>query len=276
MEAKLVPERGYELELLHVLPIRGGGISGALIWDVTLNQWVAGGPWGEANIFTIAPRAGGNADDGQGISLMSVGGTASFHVANNTSYVNSLPARRFSTSAAANQDAGFRGGAGQVSTNFIAGGANAAGFEVIIRATPMIAVVGSRLVLGMSGGATTPCTSEPSVALNTVFYGWDSTDSNWQLMHNDGAGVATKINTLVPFVQEIPVQVHIRARNGVFSCQLLQLAAGGIRTLLHSAALTLDIPAAGTVMGINTTIGNAALGIIQELRYHHIAGRFGL
>jgi UDP-N-acetylglucosamine--N-acetylmuramyl-(pentapeptide) pyrophosphoryl-undecaprenol N-acetylglucosamine transferase len=29
METLLVPERGYELELLHVLPIRGGGIAGA-------------------------------------------------------------------------------------------------------------------------------------------------------------------------------------------------------------------------------------------------------
>jgi UDP-N-acetylglucosamine--N-acetylmuramyl-(pentapeptide) pyrophosphoryl-undecaprenol N-acetylglucosamine transferase len=30
METKLVPERGYELELLRVLPIRGGGVLGAL------------------------------------------------------------------------------------------------------------------------------------------------------------------------------------------------------------------------------------------------------
>jgi UDP-N-acetylglucosamine--N-acetylmuramyl-(pentapeptide) pyrophosphoryl-undecaprenol N-acetylglucosamine transferase len=30
METKLVPERGYELELVKVLPIRGGGLSGAL------------------------------------------------------------------------------------------------------------------------------------------------------------------------------------------------------------------------------------------------------
>jgi UDP-N-acetylglucosamine--N-acetylmuramyl-(pentapeptide) pyrophosphoryl-undecaprenol N-acetylglucosamine transferase len=30
METKLVPERGYELELVRVVPIRGGGLSGAL------------------------------------------------------------------------------------------------------------------------------------------------------------------------------------------------------------------------------------------------------
>lgn len=30
METKLVPERGYELELVKVLPIRGGGLAGAL------------------------------------------------------------------------------------------------------------------------------------------------------------------------------------------------------------------------------------------------------
>lgn len=31
METKLVPERGYELELLRVLPIRGGGVRGAVL-----------------------------------------------------------------------------------------------------------------------------------------------------------------------------------------------------------------------------------------------------
>src|SRR4051812_22362900 len=30
METRIVPERGYQLELLNVLPIRGAGVSGAL------------------------------------------------------------------------------------------------------------------------------------------------------------------------------------------------------------------------------------------------------
>ncbi|MEP7052557.1 MAG: glycosyltransferase, partial [Pseudomonadota bacterium] len=30
METRVVPERGYELELMRVLPIRGGGLGGAL------------------------------------------------------------------------------------------------------------------------------------------------------------------------------------------------------------------------------------------------------
>ncbi|HEY2405627.1 MAG TPA: undecaprenyldiphospho-muramoylpentapeptide beta-N-acetylglucosaminyltransferase [Polyangiaceae bacterium] len=62
METRVVPERGYELELMGVLPIRGGGLGGAL-----RGIWRAAGslPAGRALVSKYAPAA-----------LLSIGGYA--------------------------------------------------------------------------------------------------------------------------------------------------------------------------------------------------------
>ncbi|HEY4156783.1 MAG TPA: undecaprenyldiphospho-muramoylpentapeptide beta-N-acetylglucosaminyltransferase [Polyangiaceae bacterium] len=54
METRVVPERGYELELMGVLPIRGGGVGGAL-----RGIWRAAGslPEGRALVSKYAPAA---------------------------------------------------------------------------------------------------------------------------------------------------------------------------------------------------------------------------
>ena len=54
METKLVPERGYELRLLEVLPIRGGGVSGALRG---IGRAAASLPQARAIVKGIAPEA---------------------------------------------------------------------------------------------------------------------------------------------------------------------------------------------------------------------------
>lgn len=54
METKAVPARGYRLELMRVLPIRGGGIKGAL---KGMMRAAAALPEGRALVHQIAPRA---------------------------------------------------------------------------------------------------------------------------------------------------------------------------------------------------------------------------
>jgi UDP-N-acetylglucosamine--N-acetylmuramyl-(pentapeptide) pyrophosphoryl-undecaprenol N-acetylglucosamine transferase len=54
METKLVPERGYELELVKVLPIRGGGLSGALRG---IGRAAGSIPDARAIVARVAPRA---------------------------------------------------------------------------------------------------------------------------------------------------------------------------------------------------------------------------
>ena len=43
-------------------------------------------------------------------------------------------------------------------------------------------------------GGTTATTTVPSNLTNCIFAGWDSADTNLQIMHNDGSGTCTKID----------------------------------------------------------------------------------
>ncbi len=54
METRVVPERGYELELMRVLPIRGGGVLGALRGIARAAGSV---PEARALLKKLAPRA---------------------------------------------------------------------------------------------------------------------------------------------------------------------------------------------------------------------------
>lgn len=70
------------------------------------------------------------------------------------------------------------------------------GFHLIIRfggATGM-ATATHRFYAGMSSLTTAPTDVNPSTWANIIGVGYDSTDSNWQIMHKTGTGAATKIN----------------------------------------------------------------------------------
>jgi UDP-N-acetylglucosamine--N-acetylmuramyl-(pentapeptide) pyrophosphoryl-undecaprenol N-acetylglucosamine transferase len=54
METRIVPQRGYELELVRVLPIRGGGVPGALRGAA---RALAAIPESRALLRRLAPRA---------------------------------------------------------------------------------------------------------------------------------------------------------------------------------------------------------------------------
>lgn len=57
-----------------------------------------------------------------------------------------------------------------------------------------------RFFLGYSRATVVGSTSEPSALLNIAAFAKDSTDTNLQFMVNDGAGVATKVDTGIPMV----------------------------------------------------------------------------
>jgi hypothetical protein len=191
-------------------------------------------------------------------------------------YTESIPGNQWLSGVGANVDCGGRGGAGQLSTLLLRGAsASIGGFSLILRIAPRIAPFGSRGFFGVNGGTTTLCVAEPSANLNCCGYAWDSTDANWQLLHNDAAGVGTKTDTLAPHTEETVYDIAITA-DGVdgFSMSLYSVTAAA-KTLLHSAVVNTDIPAGSVPMGVNCTLGNAALGIGVLMRFHSMAGYWG-
>lgn len=68
------------------------------------------------------------------------------------------------------------------------------GFDVTIQFSIIATVSDRQLYAGLAPGTTTFNTGNPSNALNSIMLGMDSTDTNLQIMHNDGTGSCTKID----------------------------------------------------------------------------------
>lgn len=73
------------------------------------------------------------------------------------------------------------------------------GFAVTLCAGPDTGVTTSgstdRFWMGLRASTSAPTDVEPSSLVNAIGLGYDAADSTMQVMHNDGSGTATKINT---------------------------------------------------------------------------------
>lgn len=95
--------------------------------------------------------------------------------------------------------------------------------------------------------SVSPGVSQPSAFLNCAGYGKDSADVNLFLMHNDGSGACTKVDTGVTFASLIDKLLRVRIRfmptSGAVAIQIANMETGAT---IHSATLTLNIPDADT------------------------------
>lgn len=76
------------------------------------------------------------------------------------------------------------------------GSVTAGGFFFSARFGTPTVVANQRVLVGLSNSTSAiPTTQDPAVGLvNFIGAGWSSADANLQIMHNDGAGNATKVN----------------------------------------------------------------------------------
>ena len=97
------------------------------------------------------------------------------------------------TAASTTAAAGFRGAANQWTVG--AATAGDGGFLSIMRWGPAtgVSTATTRAFCGMRQTAA-PTDVEPSTLVNMVGMGWDAADTNIQIMQNDAAGTATKID----------------------------------------------------------------------------------
>lgn len=97
------------------------------------------------------------------------------------------------TTAAATAVAGFRGSANQFWRGNAAG---LGGFFFVCRWAPATgqATATKRAFCGLTGSTAAPTDVNPSTLLNIMGMGHDAGDANWQMLFNDGAGTATKVD----------------------------------------------------------------------------------
>ena len=164
------------------------------------------------------PAGNGTAITADGALGLAITGTAT---AANVDVTNIHTALRrieyLVTAAATNAVAGFRISVG---SQFWRGNASGlGGFSYLCQWGPATGVATStaRAFVGMSALTTQPTDVNPSTLLTMIGMGWDATDANIQLMHNDGAGTATKIDLGASF--PVPVDDRTKAYELQLFCE---------------------------------------------------------
>lgn len=185
-----------------------------------------------------------------GISVLPVG-TAVLAAPATTNVFTAQRRLAYRASASATAVAGFYHG----NSNWLWRGnaANLGGFDCAIRwgAGEGMTNTSCRAFVGVSGVAGTPTDVEPSTLLNIVGMGWDSADTNIQIMHNDGSGTATKVDLgasfPVPTVDSTKVyeiEVSCAANGSSINYRVKDMGTGDET----SGSITTDLPSNTTMM----------------------------
>lgn len=126
------------------------------------------------------------------------------------------------------------------------------GFHHIFRVSPATGgtVSTRRFFVGMAGATAAPTDVNPSTQTNIIGYGYDSADTNWQVMHNDGSGTATKVDTGIARPSTDRPSIY-----SVFIFCGPNASAVGVGFIdesngnSHSATLSTDLPTLTQTMG---------------------------
>lgn len=110
-----------------------------------------------------------------------------------------------------------------------------------------VATVTNRGFVGLAESIAAPTDVEPSTLINCVGMGWDSADTNMQIMHNDGVGVCTKVDLGVNFpVQTVDrtgwyaIDIWCAANEAKFNWKVINIVTG--ITITGNTGVSTDIP----------------------------------
>jgi hypothetical protein len=112
------------------------------------------------------------------------------------------------------------------------------------------------------GGAT-----QPSAMLNCVFVGRDASDTNFQIMHNDGAGTCTKIDLGASFPADTSATDWYRfefwgdATAAVVNYKITNMGTGDVA----SGVVSTNLPSAGASMGWHSGCGNGTTNAFASI-----------
>lgn len=112
---------------------------------------------------------------------------------------------------------------------------------------------------GMKTGQLVIGANAVSTLLNLIGFGFESGDSDWSLVHNDGSGAATLVGTSVALtdLEVYEVEVSCEPNASQMYAALHSVNERGERTLLYEATVTTELPSNTVAMGFQV-IGNRA------------------
>lgn len=213
-----------------------------------------------------------------GIAAPSATGTATAVNVATTGIAQQTKRLRYAvTTASTTAVAGARLGVAQF---WRGNGTGLGGFNLIIRFVPggQATPATQRIFCGMANTTSAPTDVDPSSIVNTIGVGADSTDTNFFIMHNDGSGVATRIDLGANFPKNnagtdlYELCLFAKSNDTDVSYEFRRLntgnsASGKISTDLPSNTTLLAPRLWASVGGTNSTVGIDIVSLYIETDY---------
>ena len=240
--------------------------------DATLQPHI-----GQNKVAFAIPNGGDTTVSTVGLALTATGTATAAATAATNRYTWIRKIEYLVTVAATTAVAGFY----STIANFARGTGTDGGFHYVCRFGPATgagtAITGRRLFVGMAASVAAPTDVAPNTLLNMIGVGYESADTNIQIMHNDGSGTATKVDTGIvkPSADRtIAYELSLFAPPGAayVDYQFTQLNASTI----FRGRIETDLPATGTFLaprgytsvgGTNSTTGLGLMGLYIETDY---------
>jgi len=126
----------------------------------------------------------------------------------------------------------------------------------------------ARVGLWNATGSSPSATANPSADLNVVWLAYDTTDTNWQIMHNDGAGSCTRVDLTSDFAINntslLEFVLESAPSASTFQWTIRDLSLGRSRTGEISGS---NVPANTTPFCPAMHISNRNCGVKQNIRH---------
>jgi hypothetical protein len=190
-------------------------------------------------------------------------GTATARTPATTIFATSLSRIGYVSAASTGVSSGTRYGVG---VSWFGNSASRGGFDYeAVFYTPLIFST-SRIFVGLYGGTTEIANVDPSTLTNIVAFAADDTDTNWQLMTNNGSGSASKTDLGASFpkvdiTSVYKVRIWCEPNSTSVSATLTNINTGATETI----GTTGDLPSSTTFLSthiwINTAAGSAAVAV---------------
>lgn len=207
-----------------------------------------------------------------GISAPTLTGTALSQTVSGTSSFTSQVRRGISSNTGIS---GLRGADG--SFLMLGGSTGVGGFKVYLKGGVGTggAIGAHRFFMGLWASTAAPTDVNPSTLVNMIGLGYDSADTQVQIMHNDGSGAATKIALGAGFPKPTAADVNFYTLrlttvpgSGVVNYEVSEISTGNTA----SGSISTNLPAATTTLNFYKilTSGGTAVTVICHSSLVHI------
>lgn len=145
------------------------------------------------------------------------------------------------------------------------------GFEFAARVSSSTTVSTQRIFVGLCSTTGAIGNVNPSTLTNIIGLGYDTGDANYQIMHNDGAGTATKINLGVDF----PARTNDTVFDVVFFAKpndtdvhyrVLNMATGAVAT----GTINTDLPASTQFLSCQLWANNELTAAAVNIEFNRV------